>query len=130
MFLDTESQRDFDHFIPRRLMDHPQNWLALLPLSLAQVDFRVSLGPDGLQLTTCVYCQFRRKQWAQQKLQQAQQAQHPPQHVRQPRQNPRYRSSCNQPRQPSQFGQFKTCDVCRATNKKAKCPMDPEGPSP
>ena len=32
----------------------------------------------------------------------------------------RYCSGCNQLRQPSQFGRFKTCEICRTINKKAQ----------
>jgi len=88
------------------------------PRSISEYPF----GPDRLRLTTCIYCQFRRKQQAEEKLLQhpPQRIPHLPEQVHQPQQTTRYCSSCNQPRQPSQFSQFKTCDLCRSTNKKSQ----------
>ena len=80
--------------------------------SISEYPFR----DDGLRLMNCIYCQFRQKQKSPQK-QKSQQKQSQQDSLEQ--NSSRYCSSCNQLRHSSQFGQFKTCEICRAINKKA-----------
>src|SRR6266516_3456654 len=72
---------------------------------------------DDLCLMICVYCQFRYKQKFVRKLQQASTQQNQSDSLEQDFSH--YCSSCNQPCQRSQFGQFKTCEICRTINKNA-----------
>ena len=76
--------------------------------SISEYSFR----NDGIHLITCIYCQFTRKEQSQEKLQQTQQ--------NSSQQTPCYCSSCTQLREPSQFGQFKICEICCTINKKSK----------
>ena len=86
-----------------------------------------SFHDDGLHLITCIYCQFTRKRQSQQRLQTQQLSSQQTQQILAQYTLPRYCSSCNQLRQPSQFSQFKTCEICRTTNKKAQLRRTQEG---
>ena len=105
-------------------MDLPLNHLCCTRCHVFQSISEYLFAVGGLHFETCIYCQLSRKQQYQQKLQQIsiQQTsiQQTQQDSLQKTQVSRYCSSCNQLRQPSQFSRFKTCEICRTTNKKAK----------
>ena len=103
-----------------RSMDLPLNRLRCARCHAFRSISEYPFAVGGLHFETCIYCQLSRsyKQQSQQKLQQT-----TIQQIQQDSllQISHYCSSCNQLRHPSQFDQFKTCNICRTTNKKAKC---------
>ncbi len=115
-------------------MDHlPLNRLKCAGCRSFRSIFEYPFRVDGCRCNTCYYCWWLKdgvtdpfsRYGTQEPLEQLPEHQQPLQQTSQECQpsspiTPRYCSSCNQRRDPSQFNGFKTCEICRATNRKTQ----------